>query len=261
MDRLRGWANEHEGLIRTWEDFERYPWPRIEDFDFFPYEYLNSHLPEGMGLIVSHAAGMLEHLNYLMSYEGLCLALHDAPDLVGAISERVGGLMAQFYTHLLQLDRVIAIFPGDDMGFRSATLIAPAHLRKYTLPWHKKFAEMTHAKGLPYFMHSCGNLERIMEDLICNVKIDGTHSYEDAIIPVEQFQARYGDRIAVLGGMDVHRLTTGTTEDVRRHTRHLIETCGGRGRYAIGSGNSIPSYIPVENYLAMLDAALTWEPD
>ncbi len=33
-------------------------------------------------------------------------------------------------------------------------------------------------------------------------------------------------------------------------------TCGERGRYAVGSGNSIPSYVPVENYLAMVDEAL-----
>ncbi len=252
----RAWADEHQGMIRTWEDFNSYPWPRLEAVDFFPYEYINTHLPEGMGLIVSHAAGMLEHLTSLMSYEGLCLAVYEAPDLVQAISDRVGGLMVQFYTHLLALDRIVAIFPGDDMGFRSGTLIGPAHLRKWVLPWHKRFAAMTHARGLPYFLHSCGNLERIMEDLIEDVRIDGKHSYEDAILPVEQFQARYGGQIAVLGGMDVHRLTTGTPDEVRRHTRYLIETCGSRGRYAIGSGNSIPSYIPVENYLAMVDEAL-----
>jgi uroporphyrinogen decarboxylase len=251
----RAWADEHQGVIRSWEDFHSYPWPRIEAVDFFGYEYINSHLPEGMGFVVSHAAGVLEHLTNLMSYEGLSLALHDDPELVQAISDKVGGLMVEFYKHLLALDRVVAIFPGDDMGFRTATLIAPAHLRKYVLPWHKRFAEMAHAAGRPYFLHSCGNLARIMDDLIEDVKIDGKHSYEDAILPVEEFQKRYGERIAVLGGLDVHRLTTGTQEDVRRHTRYLIETCGSRGRYAIGSGNSIPSYIPAANYLAMVDEA------
>jgi uroporphyrinogen decarboxylase len=252
----RAWADEHQGMIRSWEDFERYPWPRVEDVDFFSYEYINNHLPEGMGLIVSHGAGMLEHLTSLMSYEGLCLAIYEDPDLVQAISDRVGGLMVQFYEHLLNLDHLAAVFPGDDMGFRSATLIGPAHLRKWVLHWHKRFAAMTHARGLPYFLHSCGNLERIMEDLIEEVCIDGKHSYEDAILPVDQFQARYGSRIAVLGGMDVHRLTTGTEAEVRQHTRFLIDTCGSRGRYAIGSGNSIPSYIPLQNYLAMVDEAL-----
>ena len=95
-----------------------------------------------------------------------------------------------------------------------------------------------------------------MVDLIEEVGIDGKHSYEDAIIPVEDFQVRYGNRIAVLGGVDVHRLTTGSEEQVRQRVRFLIETCGLHGRYAIGSGNSIPSYIPLANYLAMVDEAL-----
>ena len=56
--------------------------------------------------------------------------------------------------------------------------------------------------------------------------------------------------------MDVDILTTSSPEQVHYHTRHLMETCGGRGRYAIGSGNSIPSYIPLDNYLAMVDEAL-----
>lgn len=256
--KARAWADEHQGMIRTWEDFERYPWPKIENVDFSPYEYLNTHLPEGMGLIVSHAAGVLEHLNYLMSYEGLCYALHDAPDLVEAIASRTGKLMVKYYEHLLSLDRVIALFPGDDMGFRSGTLIAPAHLQKYILPWHRRFAEMAHQRGVPYFLHSCGNLIKIIEPLIEEVCIDGKHSYEDAILPVEEFQARYGSRIAVLGGMDLHRLAAGTPETIRERTRFLMETCGGKGRFAIGSGNSIPSYIPVENYLAMVDEALSF---
>ena len=252
----RAWADEHEGMIRSWEDFERYAWPKIEATDFFPYEYLNSHLPDGMGLIVSHGAGVFEHLYRLFSYEGLCLAVYDSPDLVQAVSNRIGELMVAYYEHLLDLDRVIILFPGDDMGFRTGTLIGPEQLRQYVLPWHKRFAAMAHQRGLPYFLHSCGNLAKIMEDLIIEVGIDGKHSFEDAILPVEDFQRRYGDRIAVLGGVDVHRLTTGTPEQVRQRVRFLIDTCGGRGRYAIGSGNSIPSYIPVENYLTMVDEAL-----
>ena len=254
--KLRAWADEHGGSIRTWADFERYPWPRIEDVDFFPFEYISRHLPEGMGLITSHAGGIFEHLSWIMSYEGLCLALYDDPDLVQAISDRLGELMTAFYAHLLDLDHVVAIFPGDDMGFRTSTLVAPAALRRYCLPWHKRFAAMTHARGLPYFLHSCGNVVLIMEDLIGDVGIDGKHSFEEAILPVQEFQVRYGGRIAVLGGIDMNVLAAGTPEQVRQQTRWLMETCGKRGRYAVGSGNSIPSYIPVDNYLAMVDEAL-----
>jgi uroporphyrinogen decarboxylase len=253
--RSRAWTDQHHGTITSWADFERYPWPRVEDYDFSAFEQLNRILPEGMGLMLSHSGGPYEVLSALMSYEGLCLTLHDDFALVKATADRIGERMEQFYTHLLTLDRVMAIFPGDDMGFRTGTLLGPDHLRQLTLPWHARFASMAHQRGVPYFLHSCGNLERIYEDLIGKVGIDGKHSYEDAILPPEQFQARYGSRVAVLGGLDVHTLAAGTLDDVRRRARQLIETCGARGRYAIGSGNSIPSYIPAENYLAMVETA------
>jgi uroporphyrinogen decarboxylase len=252
----RAWADEHQGSITNWKEFEKFRWPKVEEFDFSAFEYVSSHLPEGMGLMTSHGGGIFEHLSWIMSYERLCLSLHDDPTLVQAISDKLGGLMTKFYEHLLDLNNVIAIFAGDDMGFRSSTLVSPVDLRKYCLPWHKKFAEMAHQKGIPYFLHSCGNIEPIIEDLISDIRIDGKHSFEDAIIPVQDFQARYGDRIAVLGGMDINILSGSSPERVQQHTRFLMETCGKRGRYAIGSGNSIPSYVPVENYLAMIDEAL-----
>ena len=252
----RAWADQHAGSISSWEDFEHYPWPKIEDVDFFPFEYVSGHLPEGMGMITCHGGGLYEHLSWIMSYEGLCMALFDAPDLVKAVADRIGGLLVQFYEHLLDLEGVIAIFQGDDMGFKTGTLLAPDALRTYCLPWQKKLAAMTHASGRPYFLHSCGNLLAIMEDLITDVKIDGKHSYENAIMPVQEFQREFGDRIAVLGGLDITLLTRGTPAEVRRAVGALMEECGARGRYAVGSGNSIPSYIPVQNYLAMVEEAV-----
>jgi uroporphyrinogen decarboxylase len=251
----RDWPDEHGGLIRTWEDFERYRWPRVEDMDFFNFEYLDRNLPEGMGLLACHAGGVFEHLSWIMSYEGLCFALVDDPELVRAVAGRIGRLQEDFYRHLVELPNLAAVFPGDDMGFRSGTLLSPKDLRALILPWHKRFAAMAHRRALPYFLHSCGNLEGIMEDLIKDVGIDGKHSFEDAILPAEEFQSRYSDRLAVLGGVDVDILAQGTEANVRRRVRRLIEVCGGRGRFAVGSGNSIPSYIPVGNYLAMIDEA------
>jgi uroporphyrinogen decarboxylase len=252
----RAWADEHKGSIQSWQDFEAYAWPVVSEMDFYPFEYLNDHLPEGMGLMTCHAGGLFEHLSQIMSLEGLCLAVYDDPALVRAISDKVGELLTAFYRHLLDLDRLIAIFQGDDMGFRTATLISPSDLKEYVLPWHQRFAALAHAHQVPYFLHSCGNLETILTDLISTVGIDGKHSFEDAILPAEDFQAQYGDQIAVLGGVDVDILASASPERVRERTRTLIEVCGARGRYAVGSGNSIPSYIPVENYLAMVDEAL-----
>ena len=81
----RFWQNEHSGPIMSWQDFELFPWPSADEFDFFPFEYLDSHLPDGMGLIAAHEGGICEHLSWMMSYEGLCLALYDNPGLAEAV--------------------------------------------------------------------------------------------------------------------------------------------------------------------------------
>jgi uroporphyrinogen decarboxylase len=255
LDGKRSWRDMHHGAITSWEDFENYQWPEVTGEFLAPYEYLDSHLPEGMGLIVCHAGGIYEHLAAVLSYEKLCLLLYDDPELVEAVADRLGELMLDAYRQLVELDNVIAIFPGDDMGFRSATLIPPEALREYTLPWHRRYAQVAHEHGLPYFLHSCGNLVEIMDDLIDTVGIDAKHSYENAIMPISEFQAEYGERIGVLGGVDIDILGRYSPEEVRQETRRIIDTCHPRGRFAIGSGNSIPSYVPVENFLTMLDEA------
>ncbi|GAF91939.1 unnamed protein product, partial [marine sediment metagenome] len=152
--------------------------------------------------------------------------------------------------------RLIAVFPGDDMGFRSGTLLSPDDLRKYIVPWHRKFAEMTHAAALPYFLHSCGDLGEVMDDFINDVGIDAKHSFEDAITPAGEAKRRWGGRIGILGGVDVDVLTRRTPRQIRAYVRKLIDQCAPGGRFAVGSGNSIPDYVPVENYMTMIDEAL-----
>ncbi len=252
-DKKRAWADEHNGTIKNWNDLESFKFPKIEDFDFSDLEYINNNLPEGMGFITCHAGGIFEHLSAVMSLEGLSYALFEEPELVKTLADRIGELLLSFYKQILSLNNLSAILQGDDMGFRTSTLISPDALRRYCLPWHKKFAEVTHKSGRPYFLHSCGNIESIMPDLINDIKIDGKHSYEDLIIPIEYFQEKYGDKIAVLGGLDVNILAMGSTDKIRSRTRNLIEKCGNTGRFAIGAGNSIASYIPYLNYLSMVD--------
>lgn len=257
----RSWAEESIGAISSWEDFEKYKFPRVEDFDFFAFEYLDQHLPEGMGLGLAHGGGLFERVSWIFSIEKLCYFLFDQPDLVEAVTQKVSEIQSDFYRNILELDHLSAIFPGDDMGFRSATIISPNDLRKYFLPFHAQIAGMAHDRGVPYFLHSCGNLLKIMPDLIDTVGIDGKHSYEDAIIPIDKFQEMFGGRIAVLGGMDINFLATATQDQVRARVRKAAEICGSRGRFAIGSGNSIPDYVPVENYLAMVDEAISLKKD
>ena len=87
------------------------------------------------------------------------------------------------------------------------------------------------------------------------MKYDAKHSYEDNILPIEEAYERWGSRIAILGGIDVDFICRSTPEEVYNRACGILERVGGRGHYALGSGNSIPYYVPVENYFAMISAA------
>ena len=248
----RRWVNEHEGVIKSLADYEAYPWPAAAAIDFAAAEAAQDALPAGMGMI-GFSGGVLEWSSNLLGLEGMMLLLYDNPDLVRAVVDRVGQTILDAFQVFCEMEKCFALWLGDDMGFKTATLLQPQHLRNYILPWHKRYAELAHRTGRLFLLHSCGHVEAVMPDLIEDVRIDAKHSFEDVIVPVEQFKQRWGSRVAVMGGVDVDLLSRGTQDDVRRRTGQILEACAPGGGYACGSGNSITNYMPTANYLAMIE--------
>jgi len=122
------------------------------------------------------------------------------------------------------------------------------------LPGHKLMAKMSHAAGRPELLHCCGKIADIMPDLIDDVRIDARHSFEYVIEPVTEAKRRYGQWIALLGGINVDFMCRASIPAIRERVRRTLEVCLLVGGYCLGTGNSVANYIPVENYLAMLDA-------
>lgn len=257
----RQYIEEHRGPITNWEEFEAYPWPDPEEASTRSLAWYDENLPEGMCIIASGGfAHFAEYLTWLMGYETLCYALYDKRDLVAAISERLLDMFCVSLECMLAFDRVKIVWGSDDMGFRTATLISPDDLREFVLPGHKLMAQMSHDAGRPYLLHSCGDLTEIMDDLIYDVKIDARHSFEDTIEPVIEAYERYGDRIAILGGIDIDFLCRADEETIRQRVRHTLDMCLPGGGYCLGTGNSVANYIPLDNYLTMVDEGRKYIP-
>ncbi len=248
----RGFRDDAHGPIASWQDFERYPWPDPARFDTRVLEWYAANTPDDMCLAGS-CHQVFDYTCALMGLQGLCFALYEQPDLVDAVIERVGSLLLAAAQVYLQCDRVKALFDGDDLGHRTATLVSPKVLIDKVLPWHKKIAALAHEHGALYLLHSCGNIAAIMPALIEDVQIDGRHSFEDAIEPVTEAKRRWGDRLALIGGLDVDFLTRATPQQVRQRVRETLDVCMPGGGYCLGSGNSVTNYIPLHNYLAMVD--------
>ena len=61
----------------------------------------------------------------------------------------------------------------------------------------------------------------------------------------------------MVGGIDVDFMVRSTPEEIRARADALLDQTAAQGGYALGTGNSVPEYIPDENYLAMINAART----
>lgn len=252
----RGWVDEHGGPIKSMDDLENPEyWPAVEKaFDYDLFERIANLLPEGMKIIGGTSGGPFEHASFLMGLENLCIAIYEDEEFASKLFEKIGKTLVGIAEKLAKLDKVGIYRFGDDLGYKSATMISPDSLRKYVFPWQKKVVEAVHNAGKPFLLHSCGQLEAVMDDLIDDVKIDAKHSFEDNILPVTEAKKRWGGRIAILGGIDVDFLCRSTPEEIKERTKRVLEVCAKGGGYAAGSGNTITSYMPARNYLAMLDA-------
>jgi uroporphyrinogen decarboxylase len=249
----RGWVNEAKGPITTWEEFEKYPWPEVTPAAFEGLETLARHLPDGMQVAAMIPGGPFENLTFLMGFETFSYALVDQPDLVAAVVRKVDDVLCKVVETTASMECVGAQWLNDDMGFKNGPMASPETFRRYIFPTQKRMCEIAHRHGKPVLLHSCGKLDEITDDLIDDIGIDAKHSFEDVIMPVWEAKRKWGNRMALLGGVDMDVLARGTEEQVRAYTRKCIEGCAPGGGWALGSGNTVANYVPVANFLAMLD--------
>lgn len=241
--------------LTDWESFEKHPWKNPAECDFSVLDYVKEYLPEGMKIMIMGPGGVLENVTALVGYDNMCYMLYDEPELIEAIFERVGELQFKYYQQVVDWDYVGILCYNDDWGFNTQTALAPNSLRKLVFPWAKKIVDLAHAKGKKCILHSCGYFNDVINDVIEDMCFDGRHSYEDNICPVEKAYNQFENRIAVLGGIDMDFITRKTPVEIERRALAMLEKTREKGGYALGTGNSVPNYVPFENYQAMLNAA------
>ena len=241
-------------MITDRATFNTYPWPDPEKGDFDLLNRVAPFLKTNMKFITPGPGGVLENVVDLVGFERLCYLLFDDEQLTQDIFDAVGSRLLRFYEIVSGLDTVGALIVNDDWGFKSQTMLDPDSMHRYVFPWHKKIVDAIHLNGKPAILHSCGNLETVMDYLIDELGYDAKHSWEDAICPVETAWQRWGGRIAILGGIDMDFLVRATPDAIRQRAVNLLNMTGSKS-YALGSGNSIPAFVPIKNYMAMIGAA------
>lgn len=239
-------------MITDRQSFDAYPWPDAETGDYDIYADLHALLPDGMKLIASGNGGVLENVIDLVGFENLSMMTMMDESLTTEIFDAVGSRLLRFYEIVASVGTIGACIVNDDWGFKNQTMFSPEMLRRWVFPWHKRIVEAIHAGGKYAILHSCGQLRDVMDDVIDDMNYDGKHSFEDQITPIEDAYDLYSERIALLGGIDMDFLARSSKIVIMERAVAMLEKSLENGAYALGSGNSIPDYIPDENYLAMI---------
>jgi len=239
-------------LISDRKGFEEYIWSNPDAYDYSMLKTIKDELPDGMKLIVCGPGGVLENVIGLTGYDNLCYMIFDEPELASDIFDAVGSRLLRYYEICSCFDTVGALISNDDWGFKTQPMLTPQQLRQYVFPWHKRIVKAIHAAGKPAILHSCGNFDDIMTDVIEDLKYDGKHSFEDNILPVEEAYDRYAGRIAILGGIDLDFVCRSKPEQIIKRSAEMLKRAEKRGGYALGTGNSVPEFVPAENYFAMI---------
>ena len=242
-------------LISDRESYGKYNWERPADYYNGRVERIEKFLPDDMKFIVYGPGGVLENLIELVGFDNLCFMLFDDPELVKMIVDNIGKSLCEYYELTINHDSVGAIISNDDWGFKTQTMLSTDDMREYIFPWHKKIVEIAHAAGKPVILHSCGKLDTVYDDIINGLGYDGKHSYEDTICPVEDMYDKLKGKIAVLGGIDMDFVCRMPQEDIYNRCANMLKKTGCEG-YALGTGNSVPEYLPDDNFLTMISAAL-----
>lgn len=248
---FRKWASEGKGVITDLQSLDTFQFPTKFDFDYSNFENVKKFLPEGMGVIGQY--GDIFTMTWeMMGFENFSSALFEQENLIEQLNNKLGDLVLSMFEYFAESDVVDAIWYSDDIAYTNGLLVSPTVLDKYFFQWLKKIGSLAKKHNKPFIYHSDGVLWEVFDKIIeCGVT--AIHPIEPKAMEISEVREKVGDRLCLIGNIDVDLLSRGTPSKVREKVIKNVETAGYKSGYCIGSGNSIPEYVKFENYKMMID--------
>lgn len=256
-ERERDWVATEAGVITSWEDFERFPWPNADDIDYSQYDEVRLWLPTEMKVLATFGH-IFTTTWQLMGFEHFCTSLYMEMDLVREIILRICNETMKIMDRVLSFSTVGAMCFQDDIAYTNGLMVSPDMLRELFFPLLSQIADVCHARGRPLIYHSDGKLDQVLPDIV-KANIDAIQAIEPKCMDIVAIKREYGEQLALMGNLDLgYTLTRGAPEEVEVEVKRLIKYVAPGGGLLLGSTNSITNYVPLENFRAMLQAAFTY---
>lgn len=252
-----------KGCIDSQETFDAYPWESVKELyinRFEPYfDALAESMPDGMKAIGGVGNGVFEIVQDIVGYENLCIFSFEEPELYASLFEKVGQILYEIWQWFLKnySDVYCVCRFGDDLGYKSNTLLSHEDIRKHIIPQYTRIVDLVHQYGRPFLLHSCGKIFAVMEDLI-DAGVDILNPIQPCSKDMNPVNLRdtYRNRIVFHGGLDTQEiLPKCSPEQVAEEVRKLIDVFKPEGNYIFAAAHNIQTDVSAENIDAMFTAA------
>lgn len=172
----------------------------------------------------------------------------------------VEGLLDRICEYNLRIIDLVNEYPldgfyfGDDWGQQHGQIMGPASWRRFLKPRLRRMYDRAKKNGKAIIQHSCGDVEALFPELV-EIGLDVYQTFQPEIYDIEKVKHEFGRDLAFWGGISTQQLLPVATPDrVRDETRRIIGIMGRGGGYIASPTHAVPSDVPPENLLAMLDA-------
>jgi uroporphyrinogen decarboxylase len=173
-----------------------------------------------------------------------------------AFARRLGEVVVDYSARLCRLavrEGAEVVVLSDDYAFKSGPLMSPGQFREFVAPLLLQAVEAVHDAGALCVKHTDGNAWDLLGGIV-EAGVDAVGPLEPgAGMDLARVKQRFGNRVAVVGNVDVDLLCRGTPDEVRAATRAVVESASPGGGYVLSSGNTITSAVQPANFLAMVE--------
>ena len=134
----------------------------------------------------------------------------------------------------------------NDMGFKGAQFMSVGMYRELFKPADRRAAEWAHAKGLPVYYHSCGDVRPFVPELV-DIGVDMLNPLEvKAGMDPLALKKQYGGRLAFHGGLNAQLYEK--PENMWAEMERLVPQMMVNGGYIIGTDHSVPDSVSLDTY-------------
>ncbi|MEI6520425.1 MAG: uroporphyrinogen decarboxylase family protein [bacterium] len=210
--------------LKDWADFDKLKIPDIND----ParWETLEEQrAAAGDKFILSYGVSLYERTHFVRGLEEVWADIYENPDELGHLIDILVDMNLSAIPRFAAAGANGFIFP-DDWGLQNRPMISPAKWREIWKPRYKKVWDCCHAYSLKTFMHSCGHIVDLLDDMI-DAGLQVVHMDQQENMGLELLGERFGGRLTFYSGVDIQMtLARGIPDEIRAYARKMVKLLG-----------------------------------